>query len=72
LVTRVATGITAIETATGEKISLLLAMIVQGFGAIFLSFFICWEMSLMMLCALPPLMIGMIFFMKSMVAYAQR
>ena len=72
LVTKVATGITAIETATGEKISLLISTTVTSVAAIFLAFFRCWELSLMLLATLPALMIGMILFMKSMVLYSQR
>lgn len=42
IVTRVATSITAIETATGEKVSLLLTTIITSVAAIFLAFFKCW------------------------------
>jgi ATP-binding cassette subfamily B (MDR/TAP) protein 1 len=72
IVTKVATSITAIETATGEKISLLLTTLVTSVAAIFFAFFKCWELSLMMMAALPALILGGVFFMKAMVLYSQR
>jgi ATP-binding cassette subfamily B (MDR/TAP) protein 1 len=72
IVTRVATSITSIETATGEKIALLLTTVITSIAAIFLAFFKCWELSLMMLATLPVLMVGGFFFMKAMALYAQR
>jgi ATP-binding cassette subfamily B (MDR/TAP) protein 1 len=72
IVTKVATSITAIETATGEKISLMITTVVTSIAAMFLAFFKCWELSLMLLATLPALMLGLIFFMKALILYAQR
>jgi ABC-type multidrug transport system fused ATPase/permease subunit len=72
IVTKVATSITAIETATGEKISLMLSTIVTSVAAMFLAFFKCWELSLMLLATLPALIFGGLFFMKALVLYSQR
>lgn len=67
-----ATSITAIETATGEKVSLLITTVITSIASIFLAFFKCWQLSLMMMATLPVLMIGGIFFVKAMALYSQR
>jgi hypothetical protein len=50
--------VTAFETATGEKISFLVTSIVTGVAAIFFAFFKCWELSLMLMAALPAIFIA--------------
>lgn len=72
IVTQVATSITAIETATGEKISLMLSTMVTSVAAMFLAFFKCWELSLVLMATLPALFLGGMFFMKALLMYSQR
>ena len=67
-----ATSITAIETATGEKISLLISTTVTGIGGMFFAFFKCWQLSLMLLATLPAMLFGGMFFMKALIMYSQR
>lgn len=66
IVTKVTTNITHIETATGEKMSLTLTTMVTSIVSIFFAFFKCWELSLMLMAALPALLIVGIFFFKSL------
>jgi ATP-binding cassette subfamily B (MDR/TAP) protein 1 len=72
LVTKVATSITALETATSEKMSLLITTLITSVAAIFLAFFKCWELSVMLLATLPALIIGGVLFMKALMLNAQR
>ena len=66
MVTKVTTNITHIETATGEKMSLMISTLVTSLGSIFFAFFKCWELSLMMCASLPVLLVVGIFFFKSL------
>jgi len=72
IVTKVAVSVTAIETATGEKMSQMITTIVTSVAAIFLAFFKCWELSLMLMATLPALLIAGIVMMKSMMLNATR
>lgn len=72
IVTKVTTNIAHIEAATGEKISLMFTTIIQSVAAIFFAFFKCWELSCIMLVALPLLIVAGIFFMKGMLLNSQR
>lgn len=72
MVTKVTTSITAIETATGEKICLLLSTSATSITGIFLAFFKCWELSLVLMATLPALFLGGIFYMKALILYSQR
>jgi ATP-binding cassette, subfamily B (MDR/TAP), member 1 len=71
-VTKVTTNITHIETATGEKMSLTITTLVTSLVSIFLAFFKCWELSLIMMATLPALVIVGIFFFKSLQLNSQR
>ena len=66
IVTKVSTSIIALETATGEKMSLMLTTIVTSLAAMFLAFFKCWQMSLVLTACLPVLLVVAIFFMKAL------
>lgn len=70
--TKVATSITAIETATGEKISLMISTTITGIGGMFFAFFKCWQLSLMLTATLPAMLLGGMFFMKALIMYSQR
>lgn len=70
--TKVTTNITHIEAATGEKMSLNITTIVTSLVSIFLAFFKCWQLSLIMLATLPALLIVGIFFFKSLMLSSQK
>ena len=72
IVTKVTTNITHIETATGEKMSLMLTTLVTSLVSIFFAFFKCWQLSLMMMATLPALLITGIFFFKSLQKNSER
>jgi ATP-binding cassette subfamily B (MDR/TAP) protein 1 len=58
IVTKVAVSVTAIETATGEKMSHLISTIFTSVAALFFAFYKCWELSVMLLTSAPPLLLA--------------
>ena len=72
VVTKVSTSLAAIEAATGEKISLLLSTSVTSVASIFLAFFKCWQLSLVLLATLPVLLVVFVLATKSFLMYSQR
>ena len=70
--TRVATNITAIEGATGEKISLMLITISTCVAAIFMAFFKCWQLSLIMLAAFPAILAAGLLFMRTLLLHSMK
>lgn len=50
----------------------MLSTMVTSVAAMFLAFFKCWELSLVLLATLPALFLGGMFFMKALVMYSQR
>ncbi len=56
----------AIETAIGEKISLLLTTIVASIFGLFYAFIKCWRLSLILTALLPLMIIGGVLMMKGM------
>jgi len=50
----------------------MITTIVTSVAAIFLAFFKCWELSLMLMATLPALLIAGIVMMKSMMLNATR
>ena len=56
----------AIETAIGEKVSLLLTTTVTTIFGFFYAYFKCWRLSLILTALLPFMMLGGVLMMKGM------
>lgn len=52
--------------------SLLLSTMITSVAAIFLAFFKCWELSLIMLATLPALLVAGVFFVKALTLSSQK
>ena len=56
----------AVETAIGEKISILLTTLVTSIFGFFYAFFKCWQLSLVLTGFLPLMMVAGVLMMKAM------
>jgi ATP-binding cassette subfamily B (MDR/TAP) protein 1 len=72
IVTKVAVSVTAIETATGQKMSLMITNMITSVAALFFAFFKCWELSVMLLSTVPPLGIAAAVLIKASMLNATR
>jgi ABC-type multidrug transport system fused ATPase/permease subunit len=61
----------SIESAMGEKVSILLMTIVTSIFGFFYAYIKCWRMSLILTGFLPIMMVAGIFMMKAMQFKAQ-
>jgi ATP-binding cassette subfamily B (MDR/TAP) protein 1 len=66
LATEVATNISHIEGAIGQKCFMLLSTMTTSLFGFFYAFFKCWELSLVLTGVLPFMMVAGVLMMKSM------
>jgi ABC transporter fused permease/ATP-binding protein len=64
LVGRLASDVTVVEGIVGSELSIALRNGVQLIGGIVLLFVVDWELTLLMLAVLPPLVLGAVYFGK--------
>ena len=56
----------AVETAIGEKVSILMSTIVTSIFGFFYAYFKCWQLSLVLTGLLPFMLVAGILMMKAM------
>ena len=66
LSTEISANMVALETAIGEKISILLTTLVTSIFGFFYAYFKCWQLSLVLTGFLPLMMIAGVLMMKAM------
>lgn len=66
LATEISGNMVAVESAIGEKISILLTTLVTSTFGFFYAYFKCWQLSLVLTALLPLLLFAGVLMMKSM------
>lgn len=72
LATEVATNISHIEGAIGQKVFIFISTIVMSVFGFFYAYFKCWQLSLVLTAVLPLMMVAGVFLMKALTAVAQK